>query len=61
MCYVYERDEPQIRKWVEASKTEEGTQAYLHEYIYDVANHQEYLDLVGHDRLKVLREMVPEA
>jgi len=27
MCYVYERDEEQIKEWVEASKTPEGAQA----------------------------------
>jgi len=60
MCYVYERDEPHIKKWVELSKTVEGTQAYLDEYIHAVADHQEYLDLIGRDRLRELREMVPE-
>jgi acyl CoA:acetate/3-ketoacid CoA transferase alpha subunit len=60
MCYIYERDEPHIKKWVTASKTEGSTQAYLHEYIYDLADHQEYLDLIGQDRLKALRDLVPE-
>ncbi len=59
MCYVYERDEPQIRAWVEASKTEEGAQAYLEKYIYGVEDHQGYLDLIGEERLRQLREMVP--
>lgn len=61
MCYDYERDEPQIKAWVEASKTEAGTQAYLEKYIYNVADHQEYLDLIGHDHLQALVDMVPEA
>ena len=60
MCYFYERDEPQIKKWVQASKTVEGTQAYLEEYIYNLADHQAYLDWIGHDRLQSLKEMVPE-
>jgi acyl CoA:acetate/3-ketoacid CoA transferase alpha subunit len=60
MCYIYERDEPQIKKWVAASKTEDSTQAYLHEYIYDLADHQEYLGLIGQNRLKVLCDLVPE-
>jgi glutaconate CoA-transferase subunit A len=60
MCYLYERDEPHIRKWVEASKTVETTQAYLDKYIHGVADHQEYLDLIGHDRLQELKAMVPE-
>jgi len=61
MCYVYERDEPQIKEWVEASKTEAGTQAYLDKYIHNLADHQEYLDLIGPDRLKMLKDMVPES
>lgn len=60
MCYVYERDEPHIRSWVEASKDVETTQAYLQKYIYDVKDHQEYLDLIGQERLQELQDMVPE-
>jgi len=55
MVYMYERDEEQLREWVEASKTEEGTRAYLDKYVYGVAGHQEYLDLVGRERLEALR------
>jgi acyl CoA:acetate/3-ketoacid CoA transferase alpha subunit len=60
MCYVYERDEPQIKEWVEASKTEESTQAYLDKYIRNVSNHQEYLALFDQDRLQQLKMMVPQ-
>lgn len=60
MCYDYERDEPQIKEWVEASKTQEETQRYLEKYITGLNNHQEYLALIGDERLKELREMVPE-
>ncbi|MFC1997657.1 CoA transferase subunit A [Chloroflexota bacterium] len=59
MCYVYERDEPQIKEWVELSKTEEGTQSYLNKYIRGVSNHQEYLSLIGEEQLKNLKMMVP--
>jgi acyl CoA:acetate/3-ketoacid CoA transferase alpha subunit len=59
MCYVYERDEPQIKAWVEASRDPETTQAYLQKYIYDLKDHQEYLDLIGKERLQELRDMVP--
>ena len=55
MVYCYARDERQLREWVEASKTEEGTRAYLDKYVYSVANHQEYLELVGRERLEQLR------
>ena len=60
MCYEYERDEAQIKGWVEASKTPETTQEYLQKYIYDLPDHQAYLELVGQDRLQELKDMVPE-
>ena len=59
MCYVYERDEPIIREWVDASKTPETSQEYLDKYIYNVKDHQEYLDLIGRERLQTLKDMVP--
>ena len=55
MVYCYARDEQQLREWVEASKTEEGTQAYLNKYIHALTNHQEYLELIGQQRLGQLR------
>jgi hypothetical protein len=60
MCYFYERDEPQIKAWVEASREPETTQAYLQKYIYDLKDHQEYLQLIGEERLQQLKDMVPE-
>jgi acyl CoA:acetate/3-ketoacid CoA transferase alpha subunit len=60
MCYDYERDEIQIKEWVEASKTESDTRAYLNKYIYSIKDHKAYLDLVGAERLQTLRDMVPE-
>ena len=55
MAYMYARDEEQLREWVEASKTEEGTQAYLNKYIYSLSNHQEYLEFIGQERLEALK------
>jgi len=55
MVYCYARDEKQLREWVEDSKTEEGTLVYLDKYVHGVANHQEYLELVGQERLGQLR------
>jgi len=55
MVYCYARDETQLREWVEGSKTEDGTRAYLAKYVYGVANHQEYLELIGQERLGQLR------
>ena len=51
MAYVYCRDEPEIKAWVQASETAEGAQAYLREWIYDLPDHQAYLDKVGSERL----------
>ena len=61
MCYSYERDEPHIKSWVEASKEPKTTQAYLDKFIYNVNDHQEYLNLIGAERLQELKDMVPEA
>jgi len=58
MCYTYRRDEKQIREWVRASELPETTQSYLDKYIYAVKNHQEYLELVGRDRLEELQKGV---
>jgi hypothetical protein len=55
MCYRYQRDEEQIRRWVEASKEPETTVAFLQAYIYDVANQREYLRKFGERRLHGLR------
>ncbi len=55
MCYVYQRDEDHIKEWVEASSQPESTKGYLDKYIYNVKNHQEYLKLIGHDRLQGLK------
>ena len=60
MCYLYERDEPQIKEWVEASKNPETTQTYLEKFIYNLKDHDEYLNLIGKSRLKKLKDMVPE-
>jgi len=55
MCYLYKRDEPQIREWVDASKDPETTQAYLDKYIFGVKDHKEYLEMIGREQLNELR------
>jgi len=52
MAYVYGRDEDLIREWVAASKTPEDAQAYLDKYIYNLPDHQAYIDLIGPARLE---------
>jgi acyl CoA:acetate/3-ketoacid CoA transferase alpha subunit len=59
MCYLYERDEPGIKEWVEASKTPEGTRQYLDRYVYGPADHAAYLEVIGQTRLTELQAMVP--
>jgi hypothetical protein len=51
MAYAYCRDEPEIKAWVDASATDEGAQTYLKEWLYDLPDHQAYLDKVGQERL----------
>ena len=54
MAYVYGRDEPIIKEWVESSKTVEGTQEYLDKYVHRVRDHQEYMQMIGKERLAQL-------
>ena len=60
MCYQYRRDEEKIKEWVKAAENEETTQQYLERYIYNIKDHQEYMDLVGRERLEGLREGVED-
>lgn len=55
MFYQYSRDEQQIKEWVEASRNPETAQVYLDKYIYGVKDHQEYLELIGHEQLESLK------
>ena len=57
MAYMYGRDEPAIKEWVDMGKTAEGAQAYLDKYIYGVKNHDEYLELIGEQRLQACVEL----
>jgi acyl CoA:acetate/3-ketoacid CoA transferase alpha subunit len=57
MAYMYGRDEPAIKEWVDMSKTAEGAQAYLDKYVYGVENHDEYLELIGKERLGACVEL----
>jgi acyl CoA:acetate/3-ketoacid CoA transferase alpha subunit len=44
---VYDFDKAHIKKYAEASKTPEGFQKYLDEYVMGVKDHWEYLERVG--------------
>ena len=52
MAYDYGRDEPGIKEWVDMSKTAEGAKEYLEKYVYGVKNHDEYLKLIGEEKLQ---------
>ena len=56
MCYEYRRDEEQIREWVQASREAHTARDYLDKYIYSVSNHNEYLGLIGEERLEFLKK-----
>jgi len=58
MAYMYDRDEDQIREFIEATKTEEGTNTYLKKYVYGVESHAGYLELVGEESLEELKRKV---
>ncbi|MEO0132065.1 MAG: CoA-transferase [candidate division WOR-3 bacterium] len=58
MCYRYWRDEEHLKKFLEDSKDPEKTKAYLDKYVYGVKNHQEYLELIGEERLQKLKQMI---
>ncbi len=55
MSGMYERDEEHIKSYFTESKDPEKTQEYLKKWVYDLKSHDEYLDLVGRDRLESLR------
>ena len=52
MAYMYGRDEPGIKEWVEMSATAEGARAYLEKYVFNLPDHAAYLELIGRDRLE---------
>jgi glutaconate CoA-transferase subunit A len=52
MAYLYGRDEPGIKEWVDMSKTAEGARDYLDRYVYGMKDHGDYLALIGEKRLQ---------
>jgi len=52
MAYMYGRDEPAIKEWVDMSSTAEGAKTYLDKYVYGLKDHAEYLNLIGTERLE---------
>ncbi|MCX7837140.1 MAG: CoA transferase subunit A [candidate division WOR-3 bacterium] len=58
MCYKYWRDEEHLKAFLEDSKDVAKTKAYLDKYVYGVKNHDEYIELIGRDRLEKLSKMI---
>lgn len=55
MPYYYWRDEQHLAEYVEVAKSEETTQAYLQKWIWDVDSQKEYVNLVGKERLELVK------
>lgn len=55
MVYLYERDEEHLKMFLEMTKTEEGTQKYMEEYVLSCKNHSEYLEKIGIEKLIKLK------
>ncbi len=63
MPYRYYFDEEHIRGWLERSKTTEGANEYLQEYVFGVADFDAYLEKIGgfkklHE-LKLIEQLRP--
>ena len=54
-AYYYDRDEEHIKNYLAMSKTEEGAQQYLKEWVHDLKDHGEFLAKVGKERLDELK------
>ena len=54
MAGLYERDEKHINDYAQASKDIDQTNKYLDEWIYNIADHDEYLKKVGDGQMEKL-------
>jgi glutaconate CoA-transferase subunit A len=68
MPYQYYFDEAHIGEWLALTRSEEGTQAYLKKYVFEVVDFQGYLERIGGrprmeelKRIEQLRPVEPEA
>lgn len=55
MAGMYERDETHIKGYFEDTKDPEKVKAYLDKWVYNIKDHEEYLNLVGREKLKQLK------
>ena len=51
---LYDSDEEHMRAMNEAFKTEDGTEAYLRRFVFGWNTMEEYLDLIGRERIAAL-------
>lgn len=54
MAYLYGRDEPEIKRWVDANRTADGAADYLKETCFDLRSHDDYLDWLGETKMMEL-------
>jgi len=54
-CGAYRRDEPHIKKYLEAARSEDATKRYLEEFVHGVDDHKAYLKHIGASRLRRLK------
>jgi glutaconate CoA-transferase subunit A len=60
MCHgYYDYDLEHLMKFHKLTRTEEGWEDYLNEFILGVEDHKGYLDLIGHEHLNGLKAKEP--
>ena len=52
---AYDRDNRFYRDWDPISRTEEATQAWLRDWVYDLGTHADYVEKLGSERVAALR------
>jgi acyl CoA:acetate/3-ketoacid CoA transferase alpha subunit len=55
MNYVYSRDQSGLNEWLDATATAESTQKYMDRFVFGVKSNEEYLDLIGRDKLQQMK------
>ena len=51
----YDYDAKYLRAYADAAKDDERFKAFQNKHVYGVGNHQEFLDLIGEDRLNTIK------
>jgi glutaconate CoA-transferase subunit A len=59
MCLYgyYAIDMPARKDFMDASKTQEGLEKWIQEWIFDTGSHEKYLEKVGYERLAMLTQI----